>query len=610
MGPVVLDRLEKASTSQSIRTGNIIKTLRVFSYTLLADKFPLMDNKTVAGQVKHLIGQAETEEALRQLIAFLQTDARWSELEQAALETQAQYLNARREAAAGRIGFEQADLIFNRVNNQVLQIAEDLGAGITRSNVGKPVKNRLQPWLAGAAGFVVLAVAGILIFKPGPGPGNAQGADLIPGVCPEFSKKSTFKILLWEFFSFSEDGGASRDIPFALENRLVSIDRERQIETGTYSFIAGGVYPRREEDALKCSTQMAVWGTTEKVAGDRWIIITRYAFADKWQLSKWAMTDNDTWEKAEVTAAIPLAGNFVDTITTISSIFSEGKIAAKIEDLLRIAIGLNATQQQNRDGAIAALENLDMQDSTLALLGGMLLADNYSRAEQPEKARDTYEKVLAVHPNYALALNNYAALCLKEGNPGQAIATLDNALALAPDNPDALAMRGAAFLEINQLDKARRDLTKARAVIEQKAITAEPAAEEQKDRRSKILDRKFLELNTKVEVERKRKAEAESILRQNPTDIDALNTRADASKNLGDYKTAINSANSVIQQQPANLKAHTTLVESFIAIGDTAKVRETLKRAATTGVTSQKIKESAPLIKSLPDSLLLRKRIN
>ena len=565
-----------------------------------------MDNKTVAGQIKELIGQAETEEALSQLIAFLQTDARWNSLKRATIEARAQYLTAKREADAGRIGFEQASQIYNRVNNQVLQIAEDLGAGVTPAADKPAIVKRLWPWIAGAA---ALTLAAVFIFKPGNGQGNSQGVEPVPDVCPNYSQKAAFKILLWEFASFSEDGGASKEIPFALENRLISIDRDRQIETGTYRYNEKETYPRREEEALKCNTQLAVWGTTEKVAGDNWIVITRYAFAEKWQLNKWSMTDDgDNWKKAEVTAAIPLVGSFVDTISTLSSIFSEGKIASKIEALLRIAIGLNATLEQNQDKAIAALAELNVPDSTLALLGGMLLADNYSRAEQPEKAREAYEQVLTVHPNYALALNNYAALCLKDGDAAQAIATLDNALALAPDNLDALAMRGSAFLQVSQLDKARTDLQKARSIIEQKAVTAEPELVEDTKRRSSLLDRKFHELNTRIEVERKRRSDAEQLIRQNPNNIDALNTRADASKNLGDYNTAITTANTVIRQQPANIKAHTTLVEAFIAIGDTAKLRETLKRAETTGVTSQKIKDSAPLIRTLPDSLILRKR--
>jgi len=218
--------------------------------------------------------------------------------------------------------------------------------------------------------------------------------------------------------------------------------------------------------------------------------------------------------------------------------------------------------------------------------------------------------VLTVHPNYALALNNYAALSLKDGDAAQAIATLDNALAIVPDNIDALAMRGSAFLQVSQLDKARTDFQKARSIIEQKSITAEPAAVEETDRRSRLLDLKFSELSTRIEVERKRRSDAEQLLRQNPNNIDALNTRADASKNLGDYNTAITTANTVIRQQPANLKAHTTLVESFIAIGDTAKARASLQKAESTGLAPQAIKEGAPMIKMLPDSLIFRKRIN
>ncbi len=572
-----------------------------------------MDNRTVAEKVKLLIGQAETETALQELIAYLKTDARWNSLEQAATEAQAQFLNAKREANAGRISFEQADLIYNRVNNRTLQIAEDIEQGNTRGRQTEPARQgfKLRAWMWGAMALALL-IAVFAIYKWSVSNAGTQGGPVVAGECPVFADQTEFRILLWEYQAFLQaDKEAAKGVPVALQNRLnTSIQRDWPVETRIFGIKESVPYPARQEEALKCGAQLAIWGTAEKIAAQQWVVITSYAFSDKWRLSRWNMTGGEQWEKTEVTATLPLEGSFVDTISSLSSIFTQGKVAVNIEALLKIAIGLNATRAQDQAKAIASLENMAPQDSTLALLGGMLLAENYAEAGKEDKAAGAYEKVLSVHPNYALALNNYAALQIKQGDYGGAIATLDNALATAPNNPEALAMRGSVFLEVNQLDLAQRDLSKAKELITRKASAPIKAVPAESVRQSKILEEQFSILKEKVEFEKRRKTEAEQELRRNPENVDALNARAEASKNLGDHRTAIQTANTAIQKQPENLQAHATLVESLIAIGDTARLRDALKRAERIGIEPAAIKDSAPLIKTLPDTLLFRRRIN
>ncbi len=573
-----------------------------------------MDNKTIAEKAKELVGQAETEEALRQLIAFLKTDPRLNALERTATEAQAQWINTKREVTAGRISFEQAELVYNRVNNQVLRIADDLEEGATSSALaaGSRVWYKNRIWIF-AAGILVLLAAGFGITRLISGGTGAQGTPLPSNRCPDFSGKARFKILLWEYRAFlKSDAEAAKGVPVALQNRLNSfIKRDWPVETRIYTVSDSLPYPSQEDEALQCGVQLAIWGTTEKIAAQEWVVITSYAFAEKWQLSRWSLADGESWEKTEVTATLPLAGSFVDTISSLSSIFSQGKVAVNIESLLNIAIGLNATREQDQDGAIASLENVSTGDSTLALLSGMLLAENYSARGQEDKAMDSYQNVLSVHPNYGLALNNYAALQIKKGEFGEAIATLDNAVALAPDNTETLTMRGSAFLELNQLELAKRDFSKARDILDRKTTQETDAlAIRSVDKQTRVLEAKFGVLAKRVAFEKQRKADAEQELRRNPGDVEALNTRAEASKNLGDYKAAIQSANAVIQQQPDNVKAHVTLVDALAAIGDTTKVKAALRRAENIGLEPADIKKQAPLIQSLPDSGLFRRRTN
>jgi tetratricopeptide (TPR) repeat protein len=573
-----------------------------------------MDNKAVAKQIEQLIAEADTEEALRQLLAFLPSEGRWSKLHQAAIEAQAQYLNTRREANAGRISFEQADIIYNRINNQILHLADDLEKGVTRLSVLKR-KPTLPVWIALA---VVLLGGSYGIFKllqtpELPEPPEPQGQE---NPCAAFSENKNFKILLWDFADFlDQQSPYKRGIPVAIQNRLGSIDLAGLTEVRIYPHQPEEIYPTKGDEALKCTEQMVVWGLVEKIEGTpQRVVITRYRFADKWQFAKWSVTENDQWEQNSITATIPLEGSFRDTLTLLSNVFTSGDVSINIENLLRLAIGLNARQQQQSEDAIAALQDIDTKDSTLAFLGGMLLADTYTRMNKEDEALKAYENVLAVHPNYGLALNNTAALQIKKGNLGGAIATLDNAVALAPDNVEAVAMRGAAFLAINQLEKARQDFNKATAILQQPAPLS--PGDTQKvtaltpEKQTKWLTTKIKELDRKYEVEKTRIREADRQLQSNPSNIQALNTKADASKNVGDYNTAISSAQSVIEKAPGNVKAHTTLIESFIAIGDTLSVKAAIQNTQRQKIPAAELQRSAPMIRSLPESFISTQKRN
>lgn len=567
------------------------------------------DYQNIAKQVKDLIGEADREEALRQLIGFLQNGPKWAVLHKEALAVQAQYLNTKREQGAGRISFEQADINYNRINNQILSLADDLEKGVTRLPVWKR-KWPLPVWI-GVAVILLGGSYGIFRLSQTPKPTEPLEPQGEENPCAAFSQNKNFKILLWDYLDFLDKQSPYRKgIPVAIQNRLGSIDPSGLTEVRIYPYQSEENYPAKGEEALKCTEQLVVWGTVEELPGTRQrLVITRYRFADKWQFAKWSVTENDQWEQNSITASIPLEGNFVDTLTLLSNVFTSGEVSVNIENLLRLAIGLNARKQQQAEDAVATLQAIDTKDSTLAFLSGMLLADTYTRMNKEDEALAAYEEVLSVHPNYGLALNNKAALQIKKGNFGGAIATLDNAVALAPDNVEAVAMRGAAFLSVNQLDKARQDFSTAQAILNiteplNPDTDTQKGAALQPEKRTKWLTTKMKELDRKYEVEKTRIREADRQLQRDPVNIQALNTKADASKNVGDYKTAISSAQSVIEKAPDNLKAHATLIESFIAIGDTARAKETLQNTLRQKIPATELQRSSPLIRSLPDSFI------
>jgi Tfp pilus assembly protein PilF len=88
--------------------------------------------------------------------------------------------------------------------------------------------------------------------------------------------------------------------------------------------------------------------------------------------------------------------------------------------------------------------------SILYRLGGLLV-----RTGQRDKARDAYERALAVQPDLAEASNDLGTLLAEKGDLPAAIVRFRAALAAAPEYPDALNNLGYALLLTGREGEAR-----------------------------------------------------------------------------------------------------------------------------------------------------------
>jgi len=93
---------------------------------------------------------------------------------------------------------------------------------------------------------------------------------------------------------------------------------------------------------------------------------------------------------------------------------------------------------------------------TLYRLGTLLV-----KAGQPAKAREAFERVLAMKPDLAEASNDLGALLAQDGDLPGAIEKFRSALATTPDYPDALNNLGYALLLQGQAEEARALYEKA-----------------------------------------------------------------------------------------------------------------------------------------------------
>lgn len=536
-----------------------------------------MEKQNLINIVRELIGQAEPDQALEQLIPFLQSDVEYQDLAKIAYLAQAKLERNRRDKDSGTITREAANTTENLVSKTILNIVDDL----EKENLhpkryeiqGNRFSKKLLWVLSGILGLLAIGLGTWLyltFFN------NDDVIDIDPTECPTFADNSEFNILLLPFETIA---GEQMQTHISIKRRLADmVDRfniKVDIEIFKDYFKDGAHDSPDPNDAKEvgssCDAKLVIWGTTESV-GDNKIVSTSYKYlgeaAEQLKFRKIRLESN----------------NRMDTISTLSSIETEGILTQDIEKIIYTIFGLIANRTQNHDAAIAILEEATdstiVQDSAIILLNNMVLADSYIAQDSLALAEKTYDKILAVHPDYGFALNNRGVLKLKNNRYVSAIEDFNKKLQLSPDDVDALAARGAAFLKLEELKRAEKDLKEAEKM--------EPS--------SPIIQKNIQQLDSVRQVKEQEKNEATQQLQRNRNDIDALNRRASASVSLGQPDQAITDSKRVLRRDSRNVKAYANLSDAYLHKGDTTEVKTTLDKAQRKGVDIKDIEAVRPLV--------------
>ncbi len=538
-----------------------------------------MDKSQIIQSAKKLIGEAEVEQALAQLIAFLEQDDQYDELNRAAIQALGQYRKTQKDESAGIISFDNAKLNYNQVMHQALQILDQLEEGKTA--MPAPPRRKYQRWIMITAAVVMLGAAIGLTLMVNDNRRSGEGGQMLQA-CPKYSTNSVFNILLFRFQQF---GGQKLNAHLAISQRLGRLGADYNIPAEVGIFEDKGddsKLPNNLQQAERigkgCKAQLVIMGSEEASSGGN-IITTQYRFLNLGE--QFAFRQLRINERMEI-----------DTVTSISSIATNGSITGNLEQSIFLLFGLVAHETNNDEAAVKLLTQAQPADSASNLLKGMAMADSYLALNQTEKALESYNQVLEQHPNYSFALKNRAAIYTQKGEYTEATKDLSVHLDANPDDAEALEQRGAIFLKANRLDKAKEDLEKAKAI---------------KPTDQTILDR-LKRLDAKVEEQRVLKKEADKKLAINPNDVEALNQKATASKSLGDYRTAVDASESLLRQNPRNTQAYTILVESYLELEQPEKVKETIKRINESGVTKTELLRSAPTLRQImKDTTIIRR---
>lgn len=525
-----------------------------------------MNKPQLISEVKELLGNAETEEALNRLLEFLRSDPKYKELYNLALQARARFRKAQQEDIQGLASSEQTKLAYNQATRQALQVVQWLEEGNLNPDATFAEEKRQNrwPWVVGAIALLLIVAGGGYWWYR-----SLQGETTEPSAasCPvQFSSSSIFNILLMPFQALDDKKLRPH---LTIAESLDEFKKKYNIQCDLELFpedrpVTIATTDDASQQATQCQAQLIIWGTTEGFT-DNAIIKTHYKFFNK----KGKEEDNLELSKLEWTE-----GSELDTVRTLSSIATSGVLTQAIEESIKLLFGLIAHETGQTASAIEMLEGYEPADSAAHLVKGMVLAEDYLASKQEEKAWESYNEVLTIHPDYALARNNRGILNLKKENYEEAAEDLSVFLEKKPTDTVALEARGTAYLRAEQLKEAREDLQKVQKL---KRIP------------DRELNQKLEEVDKKIREEENTKAAAEADLRANPNNLAAWNLKATTSIKLGDYREAVKAGEAILRRDPDNKDAFVQIIKAYRSAGDTAQVNKTIQRAEAAGISRREL---------------------
>ncbi|MFK7980419.1 MAG: tetratricopeptide repeat protein [Saprospiraceae bacterium] len=523
-----------------------------------------MSKQEIIKNIKVAITKAETQQALAQLIAFLDSNRQYNAMSKVARLAQAKYERAAQDFTQGLVDREDTTFIYNSVNRTVLQLVADLNKDDFDLSHYESDMRPPNVWLK----RIGTILAGILIVLAG-GFGysiyNAEKEpDLVGITCPVFQENAEFNVLLLPFQPNITDELTPH---ITIKRRLTDKSAKEKLNISIEidkDYFDNHDTPGKIEAMTAgddCGAQMVIWGIWEKTNNGT-IISTDFKYLgnrDRFGFQKLKLESNDQ----------------IDTVFTMSNIETQGTLTQDIEKVIDNYFGLIAELSGQPQAAIEPLKRATPSptDTAAFLLNQMTLANCYIEMGDNHAAGEVYNNILEAHPDYGFARNNRSAIMYQEGKYDQAVADISVNLDKTPNDADALILRASAYLKQENLEKAEEDLDRFRIVSPNK----------------QHLQNRVIQLEEKKKAKRVIIDKATTELKVNKNSITALNNRAAALESLGKHKAAIVDANRVIKLNKANQKAYQTLIKALKENDQTDEAIIMLREAEAKGVQLQRL---------------------
>jgi tetratricopeptide (TPR) repeat protein len=546
-----------------------------------------MNKAQIIAEARRLVSEGQIEKSLVLLLDSIQQNPELQPFRNLVLHAKSSLEKIQSDESRGLVSFDNAKLAYNQITNQTLRIIDGIETGkVPREDAPR----RFKWWWVALPVILVGGIVAIALLLNKEAPEDTV-IDMggIPE-CPEFDSEASFKVLVLPFQPLDEK---VTKIHTGIIQRLSILSEQYGMLTSAKTLELdvnkNNVYPSNGKEAAKfgnkCASQLIIWGTTESKNNND-IVLTRFKFLQLGEQFKFT--------KLKITE-----GANVDTLSSISSITTEGVLTEQVEANMRLIFGLIAREMHNEELATRLLASVEPKDSAGVLLRGMALADTYLSLGQTDKAIASYNEVLETHPNYGFARNNRGVLLLDRGLFAEAATDLSNLIAQQPNNLDARAARATAYVKADMLEKAGKEIES----IERIQNTIKDSTEGQVKTAPKVPSEVLAELKKeyqqKVNAEELKKTKAEQTLKSNPNDVKALEQKAVSSRNLGDYRTAAQTAERILTKDPDNPNAHATLIESKDALLQPEAAKEALQNARDAGVTKERLIKIRPMLKEI-----------
>ena len=419
-------------------------------------------------EIKELVAEGKVDEALDQLVAFLESQIdQYSPLYRAAQVAQSEFNQIKEKELQGLLTEDQIRLANNKAINKVLEILEQIDRGIT-----SPSGPNRRVWWWYATGGAVLTLVIVLLVRqfspkpditePQPDPGDSiQVVDIPAFTCPAFDKKAEYPIAVFQFTTLNPKDSITDQL---LVEEIDAIFARNQYkgDAALVIKIKGSVDLSVAKAMIeKCRARMVIWG---RVFDNSEIDLNFY---------------EPQFNPAEQA-----------NLDSLLQFRNQGSFQASIKQAALI-IAARVLVNNNSPGAVAVSEEAydetmkrsdpsakNMKKSNAESMATMTLANAHAKKKDFQKSIKLYDKILVSKPHDTVALRNRAIAQIKVNNIDGAVKSIDTLKRYQKvDDPLFLDKAGDELKERGFTRKGvefKKDAKDAQLLIDQRLVKKIP----------------------------------------------------------------------------------------------------------------------------------------
>ncbi|MGH9143634.1 MAG: sulfatase-like hydrolase/transferase [Vicinamibacterales bacterium] len=157
-------------------------------------------------------------------------------------------------------------------------------------------------------------------------------------------------------------------------------------------------------------------------------------------------------------AALGYIGTFTSQPTAPVSVLADPKDKIELFNLLTKAREELQDSRHTSNAGLEMLERVVAKDPEV-VDGWLLMGNEYAERRQFDRALKSFQRALALNPDYDLAVINTARVYRALGRPGDAVIGLSELLKRSPENLSARQQLAQALIDDHRLSEAERELS-------------------------------------------------------------------------------------------------------------------------------------------------------